>query len=199
METVDAFPLCWPAHFERSKVKTYSNFKCTLVQARDGILRELDLLGARSVIISSNIPIKKDGQMYAGQKPIDNDHGVAVYFIWDKEQRVLACDAYYNIWENLRAIEKSIDAMRGLGRWKVSNMLKAAFTGFKSLENKTPETVKYWWEILEVDVWADSNEIKTAYRDKAKRFHPDNLKTGNIDMFRIVKQAYDKAESLNRV
>lgn len=134
--------------------------------------------------------------MYAQQKPIDNDHGVAVYFIWDKEQRVLACDAYYSIWENLRAIEKSIDAMRGLGRWKVSNMLKAAFTGFKSLESKTPDT---WWQVLEVDMQADPAEIKRAYRDKAKRFHPDNLETGSLNMFQIIKQAFDQAESLNRV
>jgi hypothetical protein len=199
METIDAFPLCWPNHFERSKVKTYSNFKCTLAQARDGILRELDLLGAKSIIISSNIPLKKDGQMYAGQKPIDNDHGVAVYFVWDKEQRVLACDAYFNIWENLRAIERSIDAMRGLGRWKVSNMLKAAFTGFKALDSGTQTAEFSWWEILGVEMQADPHEIKRAYRDAVKRYHPDNLVTGDVLKFRAVKQAFDQAESLNRV
>lgn len=173
--TIEAFPLQWPLGFERSKVKEYSNFKCTLAQARDGVLYELEKLGATNYRISSNVPVKRDGQMYGSMKAIDGDNGIAVYFTWKGKQRVLACDAYYSLWENLRAIEKSLDAMRGLGRWKVSNILDAAFTGFKTL--------------------AESNDLgfevtKENYKALVKKYHPDNPDTGDIEMFLKIQEAY---------
>lgn len=143
-ESIEAFPLYWPAGFERAKTKRSSAFKATLAEARDGVLYEIKRLGGRNVIISSSIPLKKDGQMQGIARPVDGDHGVAVYFTWKNDQYVLACDSYQYIWENLRAIEKSIDAIRGLERWGASDILSRAFSGFKAL----PEANNEWWKIL---------------------------------------------------
>lgn len=75
------------------------------------------MLGGKNPVISSSIPLLRNGQMQGSGKPVDGDHGVAVYFIWKNDQYVLACDTYQFIWDNLRAIEKSLDAIRGLERW----------------------------------------------------------------------------------
>ena len=42
--------------------------------------------------------------------------GVAVYFTWDGEQRSMACDRWHKIESNMRALAKSINALRGLDR-----------------------------------------------------------------------------------
>lgn len=186
-EAAESFPLHWPVGFERSKSKKYSSFKCTLVQARDGVLEEIRRLKGTNVVISTNIPVKRDGNLYASMKTVDGDEGVAVYFTWKGEQYVLACDCYYKIHENLRAIEKSIEAIRGLDRWGASDILARAFTGFKAL----PETNDNWWTVLGVRKVSDEETIKRAYRDLVKKYHPDNGDSGDHEMFIKIQNAYE--------
>lgn len=194
---IEAFPLQWPLGYNRTphqKIKR-SQFKATLGQARDGVLNEIQRLGGRNAIISSNIPIKKDGNLYASQKPIDGDHGVAVYFTWNNEQMVLACDAYISITENLRAIEKSIEAMRGLERWGASDILKRSFSGFKALpEQGTVNENNSWWSVLGVTPFSSYDEVKKAYRQKVAMYHPDNVTTGDRMIFDSVFNAMKEAE-----
>lgn len=45
------------------------------------------------------------------------------------------------------------------------------------------------YEILGVDKNATPKEIKSAYKDKAKRHHPD--KGGDVEAFKKIQQAYD--------
>lgn len=175
-EPIEAFPLQWPQGFERSKTKKDSAFKCTIAQGRDDVNNEIRKLRGTAVVISSNIPLKKNGDLYGSMKPVDGDHGVAVYFTWKNQQYVLACDNYYTIQENLRAIAKSIDAIRGLERWGASDILARAFSGFKSLTQETP---------LPFEV------TKENYRTLAKKYHPDNSETGDSEMFIKIKKAYD--------
>lgn len=189
-QPIEAFPLHWPQGFERNKSQTVSSFKCTLGQARDGVLQQIHQLKGTNIIISSNIPLKKDGNMYASLKPIDNDHGVAVYFTWKNDQYVLACDKYYQIWENLRAIEKSIDAIRALDRWGASDILARAFTGFKAIGGAKKEN---WWDVLGVEETANYNEKLSAYKWLIKKYHPDNQSTGDHDMFIKIQEAYSIA------
>lgn len=175
---IEAFPLQWPEGFERSKNKKYSQFQCTVAQARDGVLEEIKRLKGQNPIISSNVPVKRDGQMYGNAKPVDGDTGVAVYFTWDNEQYVLACDQYMYLQDNLRAIEKSIDALRGLKRWGASDILKRAFKGFKAL----PPSLEF--------VVTEDN-----YKSLVKKYHPDNLETGDHETFIKIQQAYENLRS----
>jgi curved DNA-binding protein CbpA len=46
-------------------------------------------------------------------------------------------------------------------------MVQQAFTGFIALPSNSP------WEVLGVKEDANHDEIKTAYREKAKNTHPD--------------------------
>lgn len=195
MENIEAFPLQWPSGFERSRYKKYSQFKCTTAQARDGVLYEVSRLGGKNVIISSNVPVKRDGNLYSNMKPVDGDNGVAVYFTWKNDQYVLACDTYYGLHENLRAIEKSIEAIRGLERWGASDILSRAFTGFKALNMPS---AKKWHDVLGVSLNANEAQIKKAYRELCKLYHPDIEETGNADKFLEISTAYNQGmEAIN--
>jgi len=189
---IEAFPLEWPVGFERTRQheKKYSQFKCTIAQARDGVLDEIDRLKGVNPIISSNVPVKRDGQMYGNMKPVDGDTGIAVYFTWDNEQYVLACDRYIYLQDNLRAIEKSIDALRGLKRWGASDILKRAFQGFKALPE--PKGAN-WWEVLECSRSANEIIIRSKYKDLAKIYHPDVPRTGDTGIFQSIQTAYEQA------
>ena len=76
-----AYPLTWPERQNRTATHRRRNgkFKVTLGQARDELLRELGLLGAKDVTISSNVALRRDGLPYSdAREPVDP--GVAVYF-----------------------------------------------------------------------------------------------------------------------
>jgi len=128
-------------------------------------------MGAKLPVISSNLPLRRDGLPYAGQAE-PRDPGVAVYFQWKGKSLVLASDRWDRVGDNFRAIEKAIEAMRGLDRWGVSEMLDRAFSGFAALpEPSRPRST--CWEVLGVDQRDSLDVIETMYRAKTKRAHPD--------------------------
>lgn len=53
---IEAYPLSWPQGYPRSARREHSRFQTSMANARDGLLEELRLMGARQIIISTNIP-----------------------------------------------------------------------------------------------------------------------------------------------
>lgn len=123
------FPLTWPQGWPRSKGAQSSSFKATFTSIRDGLFRQINLLGGTHIVLSSNIPLRLDGLPRAGQ-PQPQDKGVAVYFLRRGKQMVFACDRWDKVEDNMRAIEKTIEAVRGIDRWGASEMMERAFTAF---------------------------------------------------------------------
>lgn len=150
-------------------------------------MNEIRQLGGRQTIISTNIPLRNDGLPYASFR-IPADKGVAVYFTLKNEQMVFACDKWDKIEDNVQAIRKTIEALRGLDRWGVSEMLKRAFTGFKALG--APQGVKEqeWWQLLNLAPTATEEQIRARFRELAKLHHPDVTK-GSHDYFTQIKNA----------
>lgn len=175
----EAFPLSWPHGYPRTEdwKRRRSDFKAfSFAQARDSLMAEIRRLGARNPVLSTNVPLKRDGLPYANQGPL-KDPGVAVYFTRGhgakERQLVLACDRWNRIEDNMRAIERTIDAMRGMERWGCSDMLDRAFTGFTALPPPPPAR-NTWWEILGFDRSSVSLEAcEDAYRTLIRRAHPD--------------------------
>lgn len=172
--TIDAYPLNWPSGWPRAKSRDRSRFKTTFETARKELFRELGLMGVGdcNIILSTNLPLRRDGLPYSGQKPANGDVGVAVYFLRNKKQFVFACDRWDRIEDNMRAIQHSIAAIRGIERWGASDMLERAFTGFTALP--APESSKTsWWDVLGVARHSDIEFIEGVYRTKMKKAHPD--------------------------
>jgi len=85
----------------------------------------------------------------------------------------MACDRWDRTADNMYAIGKCIEALRGLDRWGASRMVDAAFTGFKALP--AMGTGLPWWEVLELGEPSGHSQatIEAAFRRLAKRHHPD--------------------------
>lgn len=188
----ESFPLKWP--LGRSITDRYrrkdARFNTTMGRSRDELLHELKLLGARNVVISSNVATyTRGGQtiMYADQSAAKDEPGVAVYYTWKDNSYALACDRWKTVADNLQALNKTVNAIRGLDRWGTGEMVKAAFAGFKELG--APETD--FWEILGIPATKSKEQINTAYRAKAKElFHNGtSLKEINIARDKAIKYA----------
>jgi len=144
-----------------------------------------------NIVISSNIPLRRDGLPYAGQAA-PSDPGVAVYFVRNKKQMVLACDKFKNVEDNLQAICKTIEALRGIERWGASEMMERSFTGFEALPPPTAAAPKRaWWEVLNVPRGSHPDRIKEAYRAQAQVHHPD--RGGDPARMAEVNAAYEEA------
>ena len=186
----EAYPLQYPNGWKRTKRPERSRFgayndKPSIHKATQKIIEEMRLFGGTGLIISTDLKLRLDGLPYSSQKQPE-DQGVAVYFTYQKEQKVIACDSFDKIGCNLWAIAKTIEAMRGIDRWGCSEIITKAFSGFTALPENTQSE---WWQVLEVEPTATDAEIKTAYRQLAKKYHPDIA--GNDTHFKKVKSAYE--------
>lgn len=52
-----------------------------------------------------------------------------------------------------------------------------------------------YYELLQISPNADNETIHRVYRYLAARLHPDNLQTGDVEKFQLVKSAYDVLSS----
>lgn len=173
----EAYPLSWPAGWPRTSLgaRTRARFKVTLDRARYDLLDELRRLGARDFVLSTNMPLRLDGQVRAGARAPD-DAGVAVYFTWKKRQHVMACDRFQSVAENLRSIGLSIQALRALDRYGASEILERAFTGFLALP--APHNARAYERPRAVFGWSDDRtysreDVEARFRELAKERHPD--------------------------
>lgn len=177
---VQAFPLSWPVNRPRTAVPESSRFRVTLSAAISSVREEVARLGGEELIISSNLPLRRDG-MPAANRTAAGDQGVAVYFTYRKKPMCFACDRWTTVEENMRAIAKTIDAIRGIERWGSGQMVEQAFTGFLALP--APEQP---WQVLGLSTSQPTREqIDSAYQKLARQFHPDRPGGNSAEMARI--------------
>jgi len=195
MNDVDAYPLTWPIGWKRTDAHRRKNspYKVSFARARDEVLHSLGLMGVRdyNVIISSNVPLRRDGVPLANMREPD-DPGVAVYWSDHKqERRVIACDKWRTVRENVRAVGLALEAMRMLERTGSSEILNRAFTGFAALPAST-EAQEDWRGVLKLNnVFVTADDVEERYRALAKEAHPD--KGGDHDAMVRLNRAREDA------
>lgn len=163
---MESYPLHWPDDRPRTKHPKRSRFEVTLAQARDELLREIELMGGQYPVISSDMPFRRDGLPYS-KMPEPKDSGVAVYFQHKGQSKAFTCDRWDRVKDNIRAIQKTLEALRGIERWGVTEAMERAFAGFDALP--PPKS----WRDFFGDV-RTPDDLKRRYREQAKKMHPDS-------------------------
>ena len=184
---VEAYPLQWPAGRPRARRRQHAQFQSSLARARDHLMNEIRLLGGRQPILSSNLELRLDGLPYANQRQPD-DIGIAVYFTYKDKQHCFACDDWFRVEDNVRAIGKTIEALRGIARWGTGDMMERAFQGFVALPSPAQ-----WWHVLgfESATGLKLNEVEQRYKTLAMQRHPD--RGGSGDAMAELSWARDQA------
>jgi hypothetical protein len=182
--TPTAFPLQWPHGWPKTSPGAHqgSLFKTDTPRALNNLKRQLSLMGAKDIILSSNYTLGMENP---------KDPGVCAYFQWSGLQLAIPCDRWRRICDNIQAIALTVEAMRGMERWGAKEMIRAMFTGFKALPAGEPEEA--WWKVLGVAHNAGAKEIRDAYVALAKKHHPDH--GGSHEVFVKIVQALDTARS----
>ncbi len=188
-QLTQAYPLQWPVGAPRTARPARSAFgEVSVHRATQELLWEIKRMCGRPPVISTNIELRNDGLPYSRQRPV-TDNGVAVYFTRRGRQMVFACDRWDRIEHNMRAITKTMDALRGIERWGSTDLMERAFAGFEALP--APEQ---WWQVLGVGEKASRDEIESAYRAKARAAHPDT--GGSTAAMALLNAARDQSRGM---
>ena len=148
---------------------------------------ELDPLGARKGVLSTNSRRRLDGQPYSNQSQ-PADPGAAVYFELKSKPVSLACDKWDRVEDNIWAIAKHIEALRGQERWGVGS-IEQAFRGYMALPAIGESGASDWWKTLGVPINAPHEQVVQAYKILVKKHHPDV--GGDPELFRRVMKAME--------
>lgn len=186
---VEAYPLQWPILKPRTprQRRENSRFETSFARARDEVIHQVRLMKGTKLVISTNIALRRDGLPLAGQRQPE-DPGVAVYFV-DRsgDQKCISCDRWRKVEDNMWAIAKAIDALRGIQRWGTGDMVEAAFAGFTALPPAPKPS--HWSTVFGISPEAPTDVVNREYRILAMRHHPD--RGGSHSEMTALNAAYD--------
>jgi hypothetical protein len=187
------YPLEWPIGWARARTRVSARFGrggsgALLGEARRGLERELELLDAEQVQISTNIRIAAGGKGWRDERE-PADAGVAVYFLIAHGARALACDKWLRVADNLHALALHVGAIRGQLRWGVGSV-DQAFGGYKALPAMGAR--KLWYEVLALPHTAGKAEIEKKRLELLGKLHPDRP-GGDAEAAAEVNAAYREA------
>lgn len=185
----DPYPLQWPDGWPRTDnwKRTKPAFFARFAQDRDSVIHQLrKYRRASNIVITSDLPTRGDGLPYANASC--NDPGIAVWWVERGREQVIACDRWQHVTYNLRAIDKTLEALRGIDRWGTSKMVEQAFAGFAALPSgngsytQPPQPAKRSWRSV-FDVATNLNDVlskedllalvRSRHRMQIKTAHPD--------------------------
>lgn len=202
-----AYPLTWPvgtrrtpaserreskfARREKNVHGSLASYHRTIADGVDKIRRELEMLRAGNLVLSSDLVLRSDGLPYSDQR--SGDPGVAIY--WSRVELrgsktvtvpyCIPCDRFTRIADNFYAVGMSIEAMRGMERWGCVST-EQAFAGFAALPPGSGEGVnaapvkRPWREVLGVgpELAALASDdvlaiVRARHRKLIAEVHPD--------------------------
>lgn len=180
-----AYPLSWPAGRPRTPLHrrktaafgtrgrsaTGTKQALTVAEALARLQLQLDNLGARLPVISTNVETRLDGLPRSGARE-PTDPGACLYFQLGGKPHAMPCDTYTKVADNIAAIAAHIEATRAIERHGVATVAEM-FAGFAALP--APGATRPWTVVFGVNDRAGitPSVIEAAYRELAKRAHPD--------------------------
>lgn len=202
-EGARAYPLSWPVGWTRAKFRQHAKFSSartsvTIARALVRLQSEVDRLKATDVVLSSNLRLLVNGSPRSDQREPE-DPGVALYFVFKKRPTVLACDKWHRTADNIAAIAKHIEALRGQERWGVGN-LEQAFRGYTALP-PAMEMGAPWRDVLNLprQMMGETRAVQLeqaelAYARLAHSHHPDKP-GGDHDKMAALNRAIEDARA----
>lgn len=210
MSDPSAYPLQWPRGVARTRARVCARFTNDrqavsvaialgrLTEQIKAITRAGHPWRHKGLVVSSNVATRRDGLPFSNSCG-PADPGVCVYFHLDGKPHAMPCDKWNRVADNIVAIAKHVEAMRGMERWGVADLAQM-FTAFQSLPPASGEAVMgdpAWWSVLGLSPEATLIEIDTAYRRLARERHPDT--GGDHEMFLQLQRAVEAARSQFKV
>lgn len=174
----------WPRWRRRTPYlrREEARYRVDFEQTFDELVVQLGQLGLEEVTIYADVDLRQ-----ADVLPEPDDPGVVISFQYLGREYRLACDKWTSVKDNLRAIGRTLKRVRRSAHDGVCPV-KEGLEPFRRTEYP-----QHWWQIvLGVAAGDDWGAVKHAYRQLAKRTHPDTG-DGNGPAFQNVQRAYEAA------
>lgn len=203
-----SYPLEWPPGWPRTKFRRSASFgkyvqegkykeyrPIGIADANGRLMVELDRLSAGGTTLSTNLEPRLDGLPRANQSA-PGDSGACLYFRMKGKDYCMPCDKWDRVADNIAAIAKHIEALRGQERWGVGD-LSRAFAGYQALpapDGGPPNDVPDWavalgftTDELMLHVYED------RFKDLARKHHPDIGSEPDSDRMALLNAAISDA------
>lgn len=188
-----SYPLFLPEEWPRTPYakQKRSKYEVLFGQAQNEAIASLRRMGVKQWSVSSNLRVQKGAPPTEG-KGAREDPGVALWWLDPKrnETRVIACDMYPSVRENVRAIGLALEGLRAIERSGATQILERTMQTFasKGLPAPKPE----WVYTLGLTGYPDSiAHVEQAFRERSKSAHPDA--GGSHELFLELQSAREQA------
>lgn len=202
---IPAFPLRWPDHQKRTEswLRKTGRFQVGFRRALDDLREAMESSGISrdDYSLTTMLPTRGNGDPYGVGRSVA-DPGVALWWRESGKMRVLACDQFFAVEHNMRAIGLAIGNLRDLKRWGVSQIVERMLDGFalppgSGVEEAGPvaqpaEPDRSWMDEFHVSEAASREGVESMYRTLAKQRHPD--RGGSTEDMMLLNVAWDRAQ-----
>lgn len=177
LNAIPRYPLEWPAGWRRAQYRQRAAFstkntadgRLTIFQATERLEAEVERLGGKNPVLSTNVSLRLDGRPRSDEEP--RDPGAALYFVFKGKATVLACDKWNRVADNIAAIAAHIDALRRVDRYGVGT-IEQALAGYKALPADTAADWRAVFGFLPGEAVTRA-KLDAAYKLMARDRHPD--------------------------
>jgi hypothetical protein len=180
------FPLAWPpgrprrppgrrvaGDFSRNLPEGMAKRtrKVNLGEAALRCEEEVERLGGRWAVLSTNVELRLDGRHKA---MVPMDPGACLYFELKGIPHAMACDSFTEVEQNVAAIAAHLKAVRAIERYGVGSSAESlqAFAALPAPAHVKP--ARPWWSVLGVARDSvDAADVRAMFQVRAKKAHPD--------------------------
>jgi hypothetical protein len=205
----------FPRELTNSWERNSSPFGKTWTEVQELLERELRFLKYRtgSVVLQtahSPYDVRKDGRLRSDVRRPEHPGVVLKFEVYDSEQKryvpmSFECDRFTEWKANVRAIADAMEALRKVDRYGVSGGGKqnAHYEGYKALPAANGFTdddfadgmlagfIAHYSEFAPFEILKSQDVLTKAYKQAARKLHPDNRETGSAEHFLRLKNAYE--------
>jgi hypothetical protein len=191
------YPLQWPTGYQRTPAAQRRSglFKSgrkpiTIRAATERLQIEIERLGGKLAVLSTNIEPRLDGLPRSDRRPLGDDPGVCVYFHLQGRPTAMPSDGFDTVEDNIAALAGHIEAVRKIERYRVGTV-EQMFAGFQAIRGPGE---KPWREVMGIrpDAVVTREDVRARRDELAKRHHPD-VGGGSHDRMAEINTAVERA------
>ena len=183
----------WPGKETPDDEQQAGPFRANYANTLDKLEYELKKIQAEHVVVEayfSRSQIRNDGWPMSKANP--SRSGVVLSFTAKGRELSFPCDTYQTFDDNLRAITLALEALRAVDRYGVTQHAEQ-YKGWAKLP-PAPKTMRANDALTFLALFShvaivDGESADKAYREAARKLHPDNQHTGNAHQFHLLQQA----------
>lgn len=213
---IEPYPLHWPSDYPKTPPRQRRScdepIRATGTDLYNHTMGEMMRVNAHSLTLSTNLPLGEGvPRWYAS--PLDDDPGVALWFVWHGRPMVLANDTFVSVRENLYAIGRLVTNFRvayGLG---MGQSMERMLLGLEHDHNRFFRTEKAgsysppppdptvegptagWWHVFGFSSIHEASlkEAESRYRQRVQQAHPD--RGGSTEAMQVFNEAIEQARN----